>query len=92
MIVRLMGEGQYELSKAQVDELNKIDNNIVSIVNSNDEDRFRHEFKKLIDYVRMNGKRIADDIIKPSDIIIPPEDITIEEAKSIFKGEGLIKD
>jgi len=87
-----MGEGQYELSKAQVEELNRIDNNIVSIVNSNDEDSFRAEFRKLIEYVRMKGKPIADEIIKPSDIIIPPEDITLDEAKSIFKGEGLIKD
>ncbi len=31
MIVRLMGEGQYELEKKHMDEVNKIDNNIVKI-------------------------------------------------------------
>ena len=92
MIVRLMGEGQYELDKAQVDELNRIDNSLVKVVDNGDEDAFKNEFKKIIDYVHLNGKHIPDDIIKPSDIIIPPADITLEEAKSIFKGDGLIED
>jgi len=92
MIVRLMGEGQYELNTAQVDELNLIDNNLVKIVDNDDEDAFRTEFKKIVDYVHSNGKHIPDDIIKPSDVIIPPVDITLAEAKSIFKGDGLIED
>src|SRR3989304_1332412 len=50
------------------------------------------EFKKLTDYVRKNGKKIPDEIIKPSDLIIPPADITLEAARDIFKGEGLIPD
>ena len=96
MIVRLMGEGQYEIDKKHIDAVNKIDNNIVKIVSGRDEkaatSAFRTEFTKLHDYVRKNGKKIPHEIIKPSDIIIPPEDITLEEARKIFKGEGLIKD
>lgn len=92
MIVRLMGEGQYEFDKKHLDAINKIDNDIVKIVNDRDETAFRTEFKKLINYVRKNGKKIPYEIIKPSDIIIPPDDITLEEANKIFRGEGLIKD
>ncbi len=96
MIVRLMGEGQYELDKNHLDEINKIDNNIVKIVNNGNEKAvkiaFKVEFKKLTDYVRKNGKKIPDEIIKPSDLIIPPSDLTLDEAKKIFKGDGLIKD
>ncbi len=92
MIVRLMGEGQYEFDKKHLDAINKIDNDIVKIANKRDEIAFRAEFKKLIDYVRKNGKKIPYEIIKPSDIIIPPADITLEEAQRIFRGEGLIKD
>lgn len=92
MIVRLMGEGQYEFDKKHLDAINKIDNDIVKIVNDRDETAFRTEFKKLINYVRKNGKKIPYEIIKPSDIIIPPDDITLEEAQKIFRGEGLIKD
>ncbi len=96
MIVRLMGEGQYELDKKHLDAINKIDNNIVKIVNSGDEKAFKStfkiEFQKLTDYVRKNGKKISYEIIKPSDLIIPPADTTLEEARDIFKGEGLIPD
>ncbi len=92
MIVRLMGEGQYELDKKHLDELNKIDNNIVKIVGRGDEKTFKTEFKKLTDYTRMNGKKIPDNVIKPSDVIIPPADLTFEEAKKLFTGDGLVPD
>ena len=92
MIVRLMGEGQYELDKKHVDEVNKIDNNIVNIVKKGDELVFKSEFKKLSDYVRKNGKKISDEVIKPSEIIIPPSDLTLDEAKKIFAGDGLFPD
>ncbi|VVB56024.1 Uncharacterised protein [uncultured archaeon] len=92
MIVRLMGEGQYELEKKHVDEVNKIDNNIVKIVKNEDEKVFKTEFKKLSDYVKRNGKKIPDDVIKPSDCIIPPSDLTLDEAKKIFAGDGLFPD
>lgn len=94
MIVRLMGEGQYEIDKKHIDAVNKIDNNIVKIVSGRDEkaatSAFKTEYKKLHDYVRKNGKKVPHEILKPSDIIIPPEDITLEEARKIFRGEGLI--
>jgi len=92
MIVRLMGEGQYELDKKHVDEVNRIDNNIVKIVKKGDETVFKSEFRKLTDYVRNNGKKISDKVIKPSEIIIPPSDLTLDEAKKIFEGNGLFPD
>lgn len=92
MIVRLMGEGQYELDKMYMDEVNRIDNNIVKIVQKGDELVFKSEFKKLSEYVRKNGNKISDEVIKPSEIIIPPSDLTLDEAKRIFAGDGLFPD
>jgi len=90
MIVRLMGEGQYELESRHLDEMNRIDNNIVKIVMNGDERAFRTEFIKLTDYVRRNGKKVPEEVIKPSDVIVPPVDLTLEEAREIFRGDGLI--
>ncbi len=92
MIVRLMGEGQYEIDKKHVDEINKIDNTLVKIVSKGDDRNFKVEFRKLTDTVRKYGKKMPDEVLKPSDVIIPPPDITLEEAKKIFSGEGLIAD
>jgi hypothetical protein len=87
-----MGEGQFEIEKRHVDEVNKIDNNLVKIVERGDEKAFKTEYKRLTDTVRKYGKPIAHEILKPSDVIIPPADITLEEARSIFRGEGLVPD
>lgn len=92
MIIRLMGEGQFEIDKKHLDEVNKVDNNIVKIVSKGDEKAYKTEYRKLAELVRRNGKKIPDSIIKPSDVIIPPADLTFEEAKRIFQGEGLIPD
>jgi hypothetical protein len=92
MIVRLMGEGQFELDKKHMDEMNKIDNNVVKIVNKGDEKAFKAEFRKLTEYVHRYGKPIPHEILKPSDVIVPPADISLEEARKIFKGEGLVPD
>ncbi|NJD77403.1 MAG: hypothetical protein FIB08_09960 [Candidatus Methanoperedens sp.] len=92
MIVRLMGEGQFEVEKECLDEVNKIDNNIVKIVNKGDEKAFRTEIKKMTECVRRQGKKVPVEVLKPSDVIIPPVDLTLEEAKKIFKDEGLIPD
>ncbi len=92
MIVRLMGEGQYDIDKKHVDEINKIDNTLVKIVNKGDEKTFKAEYRRLTESVRKYGKKIPDEVLKPSDVIIPPADITIEEARKIFQGEGLIGD
>ena len=34
----------------------------------------------------------ADDDLVPSDLMLPPADITLEEARSEFTGEGLLPD
>lgn len=92
MIVRLMGEGQFEIEKRHVDEINKIDNNLVKLVNKGDEKTFKAEYKRLTETVRKYGKPIPHDVLKPSDVIIPPADISLEEARRIFRGEGLVPD
>ncbi len=90
MIIRLMGEGQYEIDKKHLDELNRIDNNIVKLVTKGDGKAYKGELKKLTDYVHRNGKKMPDNVLKPSDLIIPPADLTLDEAREIFKGDGLI--
>lgn len=92
MIVRIMGEGQYEVDSCLLDQLNKIDNRIVDHVSKGAQKEFRDDLAELISSVKKNGKQLdAKEIIK-SDVIIPPKDLTLEEAKGVFKGYGLIKD
>jgi hypothetical protein len=46
----------------------------------------------MIAVVEEGGEPIADDELVESDVIIPPKDLTFEEAKGEFTGEGIVPD
>jgi hypothetical protein len=90
MIVRISNEGQYEVPDEDIAALNELDNAAVSACEASDEESFRNAFDRLLDYVRTQGKPVDDDALFGSDIILPPPDVSLEEAKTEFQGEGLI--
>jgi hypothetical protein len=90
VIVRIASEGQYELSESDTDELNKLDNQAVAACDQQDEAQFHAAFTALLDFIRSHGTPVAYDLLAPSEVIIPPPDVSLEEAKAEFSGEGLI--
>jgi len=92
MIIRIMGEGQYRAPEALCDELNKIDNRIVALVSEGKAEEFRKELTKLISEIKEKGEAIGAEEILESDIIVPPEDLSLEEAKAVFTGSGIFED
>ena len=92
MIVRIATEGQYELPDEDVDRLNELDNELVTIVEAGDEERFGEVFAQLLELVRADGTPLGEDELEESDVILPPPDLTFEEAGEQFSGEGLIPD
>jgi hypothetical protein len=90
VIVRISTEGQYELGDDDVAGLNEFDNAAVASCESDDEAGFRAAFDELLDFVRSHGKPVGDDDLRGSDLILPPPDVSMEEAKTEFSGEGLI--
>jgi hypothetical protein len=90
VIVRISTEGQYELDGADVETLNELDNQAVAACEMSDEELFRASFNRLLDFVRAKGSPMADDYLGGSDVILPPPDVSLEEAKAEFSGEGLI--
>jgi hypothetical protein len=92
MIVRISGEDQYRLVDEKTAELNELDNAVVSACEGGDEQGYTETFAALLDYVRKNGERVADDELAGSDLILPPADLSFAEAGKAFNGEGLIPD
>jgi hypothetical protein len=90
MIVRISSEGQYDVSDDDVPGLNELDNEAVTSCQASDEQAFQEVFGRLLDYVRSHGRAVPDDELYGSDIILPPPDVSLEEAKTEFQGEGLI--
>jgi len=92
LIIRIMGEGQYRAPEALCDELNQIDNRIVDLVNEGKVEEFRSELARLVSQIKERGEPIKAEEILESDIIVPPEDLSFEEAKNVFKGSGIFED
>jgi hypothetical protein len=92
MIVRIFTEGQYRLPDDQLERLNELDNDVVAVCDDGDEQHFREAYDRLLEFVRSSGEPLADDELEGSDLMLPPPDITFEEAQSEFTGEGLIPD
>jgi hypothetical protein len=92
MIVRISSEGQYRVEDAHKARLSELDEAVRVAADHADEARFTASFAALLDYVRSNGERLADDDLEGSDIILPPSDMSLAEAQVEFTGEGLIPD
>jgi hypothetical protein len=92
VIVRLLGEGQWRVDEAVGARLNELDEEVAKAVEADDEAALWRGLQSLAETVRSNGERLADDDLSPSDAIIPPEDLSLEEAHELLAGEGLIPD
>jgi PspA-Associated protein len=92
VIVRISGEGQFKLPDEDQDRLNELDNRAVSAVEDGDETGFQELWSQMLELVASDGNQIDEDELVESDVILPPRDITFDEAKGEFTGEGLIPD
>ncbi len=92
MIVRLMGEGQYRLDAETASKLNEVDNAAVAALERGDEGEFRARLEELARTVRERGSRLDDSDLSASDLIVPPADLSVEEARELFSDGGLIPD
>lgn len=90
MIIRIMNENQYVVPSQYYDDINAIDNEIVKDIAKGNAEDFRKRYLQLISVIRKNGIPVDPHTIKESDLIVPPPDLSFEDAKKIFAREGLI--
>jgi PspA-Associated protein len=90
VIVRIATEGQYEVGEGDVPALEQLDNDAVAACESGDEQGFQDTYARLVALIRDKGRPVPEDRLDPSDVIFPPSDVSFEEAKAEFSGEGLI--
>ena len=90
MIVRILGEGQYDLADDALTALNGLDEQIEAAIESGDEAMFRTALEGLLAAVRSSGTHHAADSLDESDLILPPADATIDEVRELLSDDGLI--
>jgi PspAA-like protein len=91
-IVRIMGHGQFTVDSKTLKKLNDIDDAIVELVSMerSDDTDFKKKLTELNNMVVENGKPLDPHEIIRSDIILPSSDLSIDEAKKLFRGVGVI--
>jgi hypothetical protein len=92
VIVRLLGEGQFRVDDALITRLNELDDGIARAVDAGDEQALWKGLQELAETVRSNGSRLSDEELTPSDAVIPPEDLTLDEARELLSDDGFIPD
>jgi hypothetical protein len=92
MIVRLMGEGQYKIDDDLREQLNELDDRALAALEQDDEPALDERLDEMWQVVRERGERLSDEDLSPSDLIIPPSDLSLEETKKLFSEDGLVPD
>jgi hypothetical protein len=92
VIVRLMGEGQYRVSDELRERLEALDEEAMAALADEDEGELDAKLDEMAELVRAEGERLPDAELTPSDAVIPPSDLTLEETRELFSEEGLIPD
>jgi phage shock protein A len=79
-----------KLGGAHLDKINDLDNDAVSALEKENAKLFYKKYGELVKYIRDSGNKVPDQDIIESDFILPPADVTPEEALLFFEGEGVV--
>jgi hypothetical protein len=90
MIVRILGEGQWDVSDDRLPVLNELDSAVEAAVDQGDRETFSQSLDALLNAVREAGTPLPDESLEDSDLILPPADATLEEVRELLSDEGLI--
>ena len=84
MIVRILGEGQFELQGDALQALKLADGHLLEVVAAADEAAFHRAFTDVLSLVRTSGKQVPNDRLVESDLVLPAAETTLHEARRLF--------
>jgi len=90
VIIRILGEGQYDVAEDAIDGLNELDSSLEAAVESGDATAFASALAALLDAVRSVGTAHPVDSLDESDLILPRADATLEDVRELLQEDGLI--
>lgn len=92
MIVRILNEGQWQLTDSALDNLNVLDDAVEAAVAAGDQAKLTSALVALLEEVRSSGSAVPDEELRDSDLILPTADATLRDVQSLLdeSDQGLI--
>lgn len=84
MIIRILGDGQYDLGDALSNEFEALDEALVAHVDAGDEEAYHRDLAALIELVRSTGAELPPDEVAPSDLVLPDPSASLEEVRALL--------
>ncbi len=89
MIVRILSENQYRLDDTHWQAITKMDNQLEEAASQGDEALFGTLLEQLIGFIREHGQVVPNEELVTSQLLIPPPDMQMAEARKYFEENGL---
>ncbi|WP_238009410.1 hypothetical protein KZZ52_26325 [Dactylosporangium sp. AC04546] len=90
MIIRILGEGQYDVPESALTDLNTLDAAVQTAVDTGDTTAFRARLGDLLAAVRARGTHVPDDVLTASNLVLPASDSELADVAALLGDEGLI--
>ena len=84
MIVRILGEGRYDVPDADMPAIEQADATLVDALDRADEAAFSGALADLISLVRHTGTLIPADDVTPSGLAVPHEGSSLAEVRELL--------
>lgn len=86
IVVRIQGEGQFRLASSYRDQLDGYDKKVVAAIDAAQPASLRQSVHDVIAFVKSHGLAVPDSENVASQVVLPSEDLTLDEAKKIMAG------
>jgi hypothetical protein len=84
VIVRILGEGQYEVSSETASRLEELDTDLEAAIAANDDEAFKAALGASVDVVRAGGTPVPADNLHTAEIILPSSDADVAEVLKLL--------
>jgi hypothetical protein len=88
VIVRILGEGQFDVADSDSPKLDDLETALNTAVDGDDGATFTTALAALTAEVRSVGTALPPDSLTPSDLVVPFADATLEETKALLDEPG----
>jgi hypothetical protein len=84
VIVRILGEGQFQVDADVAAKLTALDTELDAAVQKQDETAFRAALGAAVGLVRDSGTTVPDDTFVTADYILPFSDASVDEVRKLL--------